>query len=138
MALMERAGLAEQAAAGSACRGHLRHPSRSVLRAVVVGGIVFGVVLRAWLLFHDSVSADSTVVGLMAQRILHGHFLAFYPGQVYGGVEPYMTAALFALFGQSAFTLTMTPASARRSPPGRSRRGARLDRPVLPGPQLHD
>jgi 4-amino-4-deoxy-L-arabinose transferase-like glycosyltransferase len=45
----------------------------------------------------------------MAHEILHGHFSAFYWGQTYGGVEPYAVAAMFALFGQSSFTLGMTP-----------------------------
>ena len=45
----------------------------------------------------------------MAQQILHGHFFAFYWGQSYGGAEPYVVAAMFALFGQSSFTLGLTP-----------------------------
>jgi hypothetical protein len=40
---------------------------------------------------------------------LHGYFSAFYWGQHYGGGEPYAVAAVFALFGQSAFTLGLTP-----------------------------
>ena len=46
----------------------------------------------------------------MADAILHGHFNAFYWGQQYGGVEPYAVAAVFALFGHSAATLSLTPA----------------------------
>ena len=46
----------------------------------------------------------------MAQEILHGHFSAFYWGQNYGGLEPYVVAAVFAVFGQSTFTLEITPA----------------------------
>jgi hypothetical protein len=45
----------------------------------------------------------------MAHEILRGHFFAFYWGQNYGGVEPYVVAAIFALFGQSSFTLGLTP-----------------------------
>ena len=45
----------------------------------------------------------------MAREILHGHFTAFYWGQNYGGAEPYVVAAMFALFGQSNFTLGLTP-----------------------------
>ena len=45
----------------------------------------------------------------MAREILHGHFSAFYWGQNYGGAEPYVVAAMFALFGQSNFTLGLTP-----------------------------
>ncbi len=46
----------------------------------------------------------------MARDILHGHFSAFYWGQDYGGVEPYVTAALFGVFGQSDVTLNLAPA----------------------------
>ena len=45
----------------------------------------------------------------MAREILHGHFSAFYWGQNYGGAEPYAVAAMFLLFGQSQFTLGLTP-----------------------------
>jgi hypothetical protein len=45
----------------------------------------------------------------MAHEILHGHFSAFYWGQNYGGGEPYVVAAIFGLFGQSTFTLGLTP-----------------------------
>jgi hypothetical protein len=44
----------------------------------------------------------------MAQSILHGHLAAFYPGQVYGGVEPYLTAGLFLVFGQHALLISLT------------------------------
>jgi hypothetical protein len=64
---------------------------------------------RLWLLWHRSINSDEAVVGLMARDILHGHFTAFYWGQDYGGVEPYVTAALFGVFGQSDVTLNLAP-----------------------------
>ncbi|HEY5272979.1 MAG TPA: hypothetical protein VIJ34_07065 [Acidimicrobiales bacterium] len=74
---------------------------------VVVAAL--GLLLRLWALGRHPFNADEAVVGVMARSILHGHFSAFYWGQNYGGGEPYVVAAVFALFGQSAFTLGITP-----------------------------
>ncbi len=68
-----------------------------------------GLLERLWLLWHRSINSDEAVVGLMARDILHGHFSAFYWGQDYGGVEPYVTAALFGVFGQNDVTLNLAP-----------------------------
>ncbi len=69
-----------------------------------------GLLERLWLLWHRSINSDEAVVGLMARDILHGHFTAFYWGQDYGGVEPYVTAAMFGVFGQNDVTLNLAPA----------------------------
>ena len=71
--------------------------------------VCLGVGLRLWVLGRAPVTSDEAVVGLMAANILHGHFTAFYWGQSYGGVEPDVTALVFLLFGQSSFTLELTP-----------------------------
>ena len=68
-----------------------------------------GLFLRLWILGRAPINADQAVVGLMAREILHGHFFAFYWGQSYGGGEPYVVAALFALFGQSRLVLGLAP-----------------------------
>ncbi len=78
----------------------------SVWRCLCVS--LIAALIRLWILGHTPVNADEAIVGLMAQQILHGHFSAFYWGQDYGGVEPYFVAALFAIFGQSAFALTLS------------------------------
>jgi 4-amino-4-deoxy-L-arabinose transferase-like glycosyltransferase len=75
---------------------------------VVVLLLCLGIALRLWYLFHTPLNSDEAIVGLMARNILHGHFVAFYWGQPYGGGEPYVVAALFAVFGQSAYVLTLT------------------------------
>ncbi len=80
-------------------------PAAGVLAALAV---LAGLGLRIWSLGRWPVNSDQAVVGLMAHEILKGHFFAFYWGQNYGGVEPYVTAALFGLFGQSSITLSMT------------------------------
>ena len=78
--------------------------------AVAVGLVVaLGLFLRLWILGRAPVNSDQAVVGLMAHEILRGHLFTFYWGQNYGGGEPYLVAALFALFGQSRFVLGLTP-----------------------------
>lgn len=61
--------------------------------------------MRAWLLFHQPTSSDEANAGMLATGILHGHFQAFYPGQVYGGAEPYVLAGVIAIVGHSGFAL---------------------------------
>ncbi|MBF6557279.1 MAG: glycosyltransferase family 39 protein [Acidimicrobiales bacterium] len=80
-----------------------------VYRVLVVAGILAGAYIRVWYITHRSINSDPSVVGLMAGAILHGHFSAFYWGQYYGGVEPYVVALFFALFGHSALSLGLAP-----------------------------
>lgn len=89
-----------------------RHPTGPTLAtgAAVVALAVLGVCLRLWLLAHDPIDADQAVVGLMAQAIDHGHFPAFYWGQDYGGVEPYVTAVGVAVLGLHPWVVDGTPA----------------------------
>jgi hypothetical protein len=68
-----------------------------------------GLVLRLWILGRQPITPSTVIPGLMAHQILNGHFSAFYWGQNYGGLEPYVVAAIFAVFGQSAFTLGLAP-----------------------------
>jgi hypothetical protein len=76
--------------------------------ALVVAALL-GAYLRVWIVAHAPINSDEAVVGLMARNILHGHFSAFFWGQSYGGVEPYVVAPAFALFGQSPLVLNLTP-----------------------------
>jgi hypothetical protein len=79
--------------------------------AVVAGLLVLGgVLLRLWLLGHAPMNSDEATPGLVAHEILHGHTYAFAWGQQYGGVEPYVLAAAFFVFGQSPLVLDATPA----------------------------
>jgi hypothetical protein len=80
---------------------------RRTVGVLVVAAIALGLVLRGWYLFHVPTNSDEAIVGLMAHDILHGHFSAFYWGQPYGGAEPYVVAALFAVFGQSVYVLAL-------------------------------
>ena len=88
-----------------------------VVLAVVAGLLVLGgVLLRLWLLGHAPMNSDEATPGLVAHEILHGHTYAFAWGQQYGGVEPYVLAAAFFLFGQSPFVLDATPCLLYTSP----------------------
>ena len=72
--------------------------------------IVLGVLLRVWLLGNAPMNSDEATAGLVAHQIAHGHTYAFYWGQSYGSVEPYVVALNFLAFGQSPFILNATPA----------------------------
>lgn len=84
-------------------------PVGVLARSGIAAVVLVGLFLRIWILGREPWSSPTAIPGLMAQQILHGHFYAFYWGQNYGGVEPYVAAVMFALFGQSNFTLELTP-----------------------------
>jgi hypothetical protein len=73
--------------------------------SLVTACVVVGAALRAWYLFHHPITSDEAVAGLMAQQALHWHFSAFYWGQSYGGVEPYLIALQYWVFGVTASLL---------------------------------
>lgn len=80
----------------------------SVLGACCALAFAAGLAARLWMLAHAATNSDEATVGLMADAILHGHLPAFYWGQAYGGVEPYVVAAMFAVVGHSAYVLNLT------------------------------
>lgn len=82
--------------------------ARVVAVLVTALAIAIGVALRLWLLFHRGLNADEASVGIMAKSILNGHFNAFFAGQSYGGVEPYLVAVMVRLWGASAFSVKLT------------------------------
>ena len=84
--------------------------SAVVLGVVVAGAALYGVLLRVWLLVHLPLWGDEAIVGLMAKSIDNGHFSAFYWGQHYGGLEPYLVAAALRVGGGGEPALNGTPA----------------------------
>lgn len=89
--------------------GRRRPGAATVAFAAAVALVGVGALwLRAWLLAHAAIDSDQAVVGLMADAILRGHQSAFYWGQAYGGAEPYVVAAMFAVLGHSAYVLDLT------------------------------
>jgi hypothetical protein len=84
--------------------------AHAVLVAVGVVAVAYGVLLRLWLLAHLPLFGDEAVVGLMARGIDAGHFSALYWGQQYGGLEPYVAAAVLPVGGGGATALNATAA----------------------------
>jgi hypothetical protein len=80
------------------------------LGVVLIVAVCVGVFVRIWILGNQPITGDEATPGLMAHQILRGHPSAFYWGQDYGSGEPYVVALLFAVAGQSSFTLNLTPA----------------------------
>lgn len=88
---------------------------RSATAAAVVGVVVAGLVLRAWVLSSalGPFDSDEAVGGLVARHFLHGEGAAFLWGNNYGGtLEALFTAPLFALFGSGLITLKIVPIAA--------------------------
>ena len=89
-------------------------PSVSVVAVVVVVvaavAVVYGLVLRVWLLVQLPIWGDEAIVGIMARSIDGGHFTAFYLGQHYGGLEPYLVAVGLKVGGGGEPALNATPA----------------------------
>lgn len=80
---------------------------------VVTLGVLAGVALRVWIITGhlNALDGDEAIVGSMAVHARHGHLVAFYWGQEYGGsIEPLLTAVLFAIAGTSVVALKLVPA----------------------------
>jgi Dolichyl-phosphate-mannose-protein mannosyltransferase len=82
---------------------------RYVLGAILGAGLAYGIFIRLWFLFHLTISSDEANAGMLAEQILHGHFHAFYPGQVYGGAEFYALAVVVGIGGHNSFSLHLEP-----------------------------
>jgi hypothetical protein len=84
----------------------------AVVAVLVVGvlAVVYGVFLRAWLLVELPIWGDEAIVGIMARAIDGGHFTAFYWGQHYGGLEPYLVAVGLKVGGGGEPAMNGTPA----------------------------
>jgi hypothetical protein len=64
--------------------------------------------LRLFLIIHTQgvIEGDEALVGIQAQRILHGDFPIYFYGQPYmGSLEAYLVALLFAVFGPSVWAM---------------------------------
>jgi Dolichyl-phosphate-mannose-protein mannosyltransferase len=76
-----------------------------VATALAIAAIVQGVFYRLWFIGHIPINSDEAVTGLIARAALHGHVTAFYWGQNYGGVEPFLDAVAFTVFPSNGVTL---------------------------------
>jgi hypothetical protein len=84
----------------------------AVMAVAVTGAaaVVYGALLRVWLVVHLPLWGDEAVTGLQARAIGSGHFTAFYWGQHYGGLEPYVAAIVLKVGGGGEPALNATPA----------------------------
>ncbi len=74
--------------------------------------LLAALLLRVWLIVRTGgvIDGDEALVGIQAERILHGEFPTYFYGQPYmGSLEAYLVALLFALFGASVWTLRAEP-----------------------------
>ncbi len=108
----EPAATSESLSPGVSVRRGVIGPRLSAiaLGIVVAAGALYGLLLHVWLLVHLPIWGDEAIVGVMAQSIDNGHFSAFYWGQHYGGLEPYVVAAALKIGGGGEPALNATPA----------------------------
>ncbi|MDQ3982700.1 MAG: glycosyltransferase family 39 protein [Actinomycetota bacterium] len=95
-------------ATGEDARNEATESDRALVRAIAPAFILFGLVVRIWMLRNPigGLDADEAIVGLMARHILDGEFPMFYWGQIHGGPhEPLLTAAFFQVLGSSTLVL---------------------------------
>lgn len=70
--------------------------------------LLAALIIRIWLIVHTHgiIDGDEALVGIQAERILHGDFPVYFYGIPYfGSLEAYLASILFAIFGPSAWAL---------------------------------
>ena len=81
-------------------------------RVPLVLALVVGVLGRILIVVRSNamIDGDEAIVGIQAEHILQGERPFYFYGQVYmGSLETYFVAALFRLFGPSAWALRAVP-----------------------------
>lgn len=79
------------------------------IRALGLAVVAVGTGLHLWWVFHTRLTSDQAIAGLMGRQIRHGQMFTFYWGQAYGGVEPYVVAAVTAFDPTSGSLLNLVP-----------------------------
>ncbi len=90
--------------------GSGRNVAVTVLVVAAALGLAYGLILRVWLLVQLPIWGDEAIVGIMARAIDDGHFTAFYLGQHYGGLEPYLVALGLKVGGGGEPAMNAVPA----------------------------
>jgi hypothetical protein len=83
------------------------HPRLPLLLALAAA-----IVVRVYLVARTNamIDGDEAMVGIQAERILHGQYPTYFYAQPYmGSLEAYLAAALFRVFGPSAWALRTVP-----------------------------
>ena len=81
-------------------------------RLPLVFALIAGVLARLVLVIRSNalIDGDEAMVGIQAEHILRGDFPTYFFGQAYmGSLETYLIAALFRLFGPSAWAMRAVP-----------------------------
>ena len=74
--------------------------------------LLAALLLRTWLIVHTQgvLDGDEALVGIQAERILHGVFPVYFYGIPYfGSLEAYLIAILFTIFGPSVAVMRVEP-----------------------------
>src|SRR5947209_2834711 len=74
--------------------------------------LLIALALRIWLVVHTNgvIDGDEALVGIQAERVLHGDFPIYFYGQAYmGSLEVYLIAIIFAITGPSVWALRTEP-----------------------------
>jgi len=74
--------------------------------------LLIAIVVRAFILIHTQgfIDGDEALVGIQAERILHGELPIYFYNQPYmGSLEAYIMAAIFAIVGPSVWALRAEP-----------------------------
>ncbi|MGZ3638771.1 MAG: hypothetical protein ACXVCX_13145, partial [Ktedonobacterales bacterium] len=84
-----------------------RHPRAPLALAIALTLLVrVALVIRT----HAMIDGDEALLGIQAERILHGQYPTYFYLQPYmGSLEAYLAAALFAVFGPSSWALRAVP-----------------------------
>lgn len=100
-----------QPEARARARATPQRPFFALLSAALLAALAFRLFLLSR--YYVTPDADQTILGLMARHIQAGERPVFYWGQPYtGAAEAYLTAVLFAAFGQSDWLLHAAPLAA--------------------------
>lgn len=81
-------------------------------RAPLVLALLLSLAARVLLVArtHAMIDGDEAMVGIQAERILHGQYPFYFYGQPYmGSLEAYFAAAIFRVFGPSSWALRAVP-----------------------------
>lgn len=79
-----------------------------VASSVAVLVLLQGLLIKVWYGGHIPIDSDEAIDGLMATSIQHGHTWAFYWGQSYGGIEPYLTSGVLWILPDNGVALRVT------------------------------
>src|SRR5947209_10119685 len=74
--------------------------------------LLIALALRVWLIVHTHgvIDGDEALVGIQAERILHGDFpVYFYSIPYFGSLEAYLVALVFVIAGPSVWALHTEP-----------------------------